>query len=545
MTEQRKWWQKAIFYQIYPRSFYDTTNNGIGDLKGIIDKLDYLTELGIDGIWFSPFFPSPQEDCGYDITDFGSINPEYGSMKDFDQLLKKAHKKGLKIILDIILNHTSIQHPWFLESKKNKTNEKKDWYVWRDGKGKDGKKPPNNWKAMIGGSAWEWCEERKQFYLHQFLSCQPDLNWRNPEVQVAMFNYIRFWLDKGVDGFRLDIIHTLFEDKQFKDNPRSWRLLPSSETNKAIFQNPINTQFLPETIEVCRKLRQVVETYAPERMLVGEAAGNPRIIKPLYGKKNDGLHLSFNFKFGEQPFSAAKFREAIRETEEVLHEPYWPCYVFSNHDSPRMISRVKENKEKAKLQTLMLLTLRGTPFIYYGEEIGMHQVKVPKEQQIDPIAFHKVWGLPLGQFFGRDGCRTPMQWDDSPINAGFSEDKEIVPWLPIGPNKDINVKSQLNDKNSMLSYYKGLIKIRKQYAALHSGQLIISPVSDSKVLIYERILGEQHLRILLNFSNKKQTVNTIFKNATQIFSTIEREQEIPIDGNVEVVLNPYEGIIIK
>ncbi len=542
MANQAKWWQKAVFYQIYPRSFSDSTNTGVGDLRGIINKLDYLKELGIDGIWISPFFPSPQEDCGYDITDFGSVNPEYGTMKDFEELLKKSHKNDIKIILDIILNHTSAQHPWFLESKKDQTNEKKDWYVWRDGRGKSGKKPPNNWNSMIGGSAWEWCEERKQFYLHQFLTFQPDLNWRNPDVQIAMFNYIRFWLDKGVDGFRLDIIQTLFEDKHFKNNPKSWRFFPSHNTNEALFQKPKYTQFLPETIEVCRKLRELVSSYSPERMLVGEAAGNPQMIKPLYGKNGDGLHLSFNFKFAGQPFSARKFRRVLEETQEILPEPYWPCYVFSNHDSNRLISRQKQNIEKAKLLAILLLTVRGTPFIYYGEEIGMLQAKVPKEKQLDPISKIKIWGIPLGARYGRDGCRTPMQWDDSPINAGFSKKSKIVPWLPIGQNKSINVKSELSDEKSMLTYFKKLIKVRKQYEALQIGQLDVSEDSNSDLLIYKRTFQKQQLTILLNFSSKIQNIATINK-VKQIFSTkLFKEQK---DVSDEITLEPFEGIIVE
>lgn len=543
MTSQVKWWQKAVFYQIYPRSFSDSTNNGIGDLRGIINKLDYLEELGVDGIWFSPFFPSPQEDCGYDITDYGTINPEYGTMKDFDELLKKSHKKGIKIILDIILNHTSAQHPWFLESKKDRTNEKKDWYVWRDGRGKDGKKPPNNWRALIGGSVWEWCEERNQFYLHQFLSCQPDLNWRNLDVQIAMFNYIRFWLDKGVDGFRLDIIQTLFEDEYFKNNPWSWRLLPTQDTNAAILQNPKYTQFLPETFEVCRKLRILLDSYSPDRMLVGEATGSPQMIKPFYGKNNDRLHLTFNFKFGVQPFSATKFRKALEETEKVLPEPYWPCYVFSNHDTTRLISRLKNDKEKAKLLALMLLTLRGTPFIYYGEEIGMHQVKVPKEKQIDSISNHKVWGIPIGHLFGRDGCRTPMQWDNSPINAGFTKDPKTVPWLPIGSNESINIKSELSDEKSILIFFKNLLKVRKQYESLQSGSLKVSLDSNSNLLIYERTLQKQRLTIILNFSNKRQGIITTNKKSKQIFSTILFNEQKEISE--KMTLEPYEGIIVE
>ncbi|MFX1518279.1 MAG: alpha-amylase family glycosyl hydrolase, partial [Promethearchaeota archaeon] len=381
-----EWWQKAVFYQIYPRSFADSSNNGIGDLRGIIDQLEYLQELGIDAIWFSPFFSSPQKDFGYDISDFREINPEYGTMEDFDELLEKAHSLEIKIILDMVLNHTSDEHPWFLESRSSRINPKRDWYVWRKGSGKNQSKPPNNWKAIIGGSAWEWDEYTQEYYLHQFLPCQPDLNWHNDDVQEEMLGTIQYWLNKGVDGFRLDIIYGLFEDKEFRDNPRSWRLLPSADSTASFFQNPKYTRFLPETIDICTRIRNLIDSYTPDRMIVGEPlqGGGPKIFRPLYGENNDGLNLVFNFKFSHQSFSAKNFFIVITESETMLPNPYWPCYVFSNHDKPRMISRIGNSEKKVKLLFLLLLTVRGTPFIYYGEEIGMFQGQIPKKALRDP-----------------------------------------------------------------------------------------------------------------------------------------------------------------
>ncbi|MHA1973650.1 MAG: alpha-amylase family glycosyl hydrolase [Candidatus Hodarchaeales archaeon] len=537
-----KWWQKAVFYQIYPRSFKDSTNNGIGDLNGIISKLDYLKELGVDAIWFSPFYPSPQDDFGYDITDYTDINPEYGTMNDFDTLLERCHNLDLKVIVDLVLNHTSDKHSWFIESSSSRDNSKADWYVWMDGRGKNNRKPPNNWKSLVGGSMWEWNENRQQFYLHQFLKCQPDLNWRNTDVQETMLNVVQFWLDKGVDGYRLDIIHTLFEDIEFRNNPHSFHLFPSYDTTSSLFQSPKYTQFLPETIEMCKRIRKIVDSYTPTRMLVGEASGGPKIISPLYGDKNDGLNLLFNFKFAATKFSAKAFYHIIQETERILNEPYWPCYFYSNHDIKRMISRHGNNENKARLLMLMLLTLRGTPFIYYGEEIGMPQVNVPRDQIKDPIAFLKVFGVPIGKFYGRDGCRTPMQWNNSSINAGFSPDPNISPWLPISHNVDIaNVESQLEETNSMLHFMKTLLSVRKSLQSLQIGNFSWIE-RNGQFIIYQRAHKNQRTLIYLNFSKRKLRLKS-FENSLKIFSSVELKTDERLEN--EFTLDPYEGVIVQ
>ncbi len=542
--KKEKWWYKAVFYQIYPRSFADSTNNGIGDLQGIINRLDYLQELGIDAIWFSPFFSSPQEDYGYDISDYRAINPEYGTMTEFDELLVEAHSLDIKIILDMVLNHTSDQHPWFLESRAKKINPKREWYIWKEGRGRKGKKSPNNWRAIIGGSAWEWDEHTYQFYLHQFLPCQPDLNWHNPEVQEEMHNTLQFWLDKGVDGFRLDIIHVLFEDQDFRNNPRSWRLLPSHDSTAFLFQDPRYTAFLPETINMCTRIRKIIDSYTPERMLVGEAMGGPNIIRPLYGEENDGLNLVFNFKFTKQPFSAEKFKQVIQETESILPEPYWPCYVLSNHDEQRMISRYGNEEKRSKLLMLLLLTLRGTPFIYYGEEIGMHQVRIPKKYLKDPIAKLKVWGIPIGKFFGRDGCRTPMQWTSSTRNAGFSSDPDIEPWLPISTDStSINVETQEKDQKSMLSFFKSLIQLRKSEYVLKEGDLELLPTSNNKCLLYERRANQEGILVTLNFHNKVNQIDNPHPSSTAIFSTYDFKISHETENFIQ--LRPLEGLVMK
>ncbi|MHA1967370.1 MAG: alpha-amylase family glycosyl hydrolase [Candidatus Hodarchaeales archaeon] len=539
-----EWWQKAVVYQIYPRSFSDSTNNGIGDLRGIINKLDYIRNLGIDAIWFNPFFPSPQADFGYDISDYEEINPEYGTMDDFDELLNTAHSLNMKIILDMVLNHTSDQHPWFLESRSSKNNSKREWYVWKDGKGKNKRKPPNNWKAVIGGSMWELDEQTDQYYLHQFLPCQPDLNWRNQEVQEAMFNAMQFWLDKGADGFRLDIIHTLFEDIEFRNNPRSKQLLPSHDNNANLLQNPIYTQFLSETINMCTRLRKLIDSYEPTRVLIGEAFGGPKIYRSLYGENNDGLNLVFNFKLGDPPFSARKIRNYVNETEELLPIPIWPCIALSNHDVPRMISRYGNDERKARLMVLLLLTLRCTPVIYYGEEIGMRQVKVPKQYVKDPIANLKIFRLPFGSLFGRDGCRTPMQWTNNHKNAGFSSDPNINPWLPIDSLIDsINVETQTEAKDSMLYYYKSIIHFRKSEETLMQGSLDNIIVSNKHCLMYERNLDNNGILIVLNFSKKQINITNPRFSSSLLFSTHRMKIK---EKNVEqLLLEPYEGLLLK
>jgi oligo-1,6-glucosidase/alpha-glucosidase len=548
MEDNSNWWKKAVFYQIYPRSFYDSSNKGIGDLQGIIRKLPYLKNLGVDTLWISPFYPSPQEDFGYDITDFFDVNPEYGTIKDFDELLLASKDLELKLIMDMVLNHTSHKHKWFVESKSDLHNAKRDWYIWRKGRGAKGDKSPNNWKSIVGGSAWEWDKETEEYYLHQFLPCQPDLNWRHPEVEKNMFEALKFWLDKGVDGFRLDIIYTVYQDKEFRDNPISQYLFPSHERLDTLFQNPLYTQYLPETIDLCKKLREFVRSYSPERILVGEAVGGPKLFHPLYGNdEQDGLNLVFDFQFANQPFSARKFQKTITSSQKVLGKR-WPCYTFSNHDSIRMISRHGNNKSKARLLTLLLLTLRGTPFIYQGEEIGMLQVDVPKKLSKDPIRNLKVWGIPVGRFYSRDGCRTPMQWDSSPLNAGFSPDAEVKPWLPVSSNvREVNVKKQIGDRNSMLSFYKRLLQLRGDYHCLQVGDMSKILRVKKNCLYYTRNLENQNLAIILNFGRKSiSMVNPYPNDAMRLFSTIddsENQREVKISDSL--LLHKYEGIILQ
>ncbi|MFW9952843.1 MAG: alpha-glucosidase [Candidatus Thorarchaeota archaeon] len=507
-----KWWQKTVVYQIYPRSYKDSTGNGIGDLSGIISKLDYLESLGVETIWFSPFFPSPQQDHGYDVKDFRSIDPVYGSMEDFENLLNSLHKKNMKIVLDLVLNHTSDQHPWFIESASNKDNSKRNWYIWRDGKKSNGKKPPNNWKSMIGGSAWKYYENTDQWVYFHFLPFQPDLNYRNPEVKAEMFDTMKFWLNKGVDGFRLDILHAIYEDKELRDNPRSLSIY-SDKKSAMFFQRHKYDLNLTETYDFCLELRQLINNYNPERFLVGEVFGTIEQLRKYYGPENNGLNQAFLFEFTQNALSLNlnKIKDTIRRIEKVLPYPYTPTFVHGNHDRDRYLSLIKENVQKAKLLITMQLTLRGVPYIYYGEEIGMTNVEFNLQTSEDPIGrkfakfpFPQITKL-VGISLTRDGCRTPMQWNSDP-NAGFSPSKEIVPWLKVSDNiNEVNVEVEKQDPESLLNTYKKLLKLRKENSSLQEGEfkLIEHEKNYKSCLAYQRLHHKQKLYIYLNFSKKK------------------------------------------
>ena len=444
------WWKKAVFYQIYPRSFMDSNDDGIGDLVGIISRLDYLNDgstgsLGIDAIWFSPFFTSPDYDYGYDIADFCAIDPRYGTISDFDHLLEEAHKRDIKIMLDLVVNHTSHLHPWFLESRSSLDNPRRDWYIWRDGRGK-GKKLPNNWRNNFFGPAWTWDELTGQYYLHSFLKEQPDLNWRNAEVRKAIGEVLQFWLDRGVDGFRLDVAHIYCKDEQLRDNPpfylrgRSRGKVPFAD--RLLISNIMKllslpelqvrkyNQHQPETHAVLKEFRRNFDLY-PAVTSVGEIIGDdPAVIASYYGENNDELHMNFYFELLHCRWKAGAFRRCIDRWEEALPPGAWPAYTLSNHDVTRAISRYAtagDNGARARLLLLLLLTLRGTPFIYYGEEIAMKEAVLSKKKLKDPVG---VRWYPLHR--GRDGCRTPMQWNDSEY-ADFSKTE---PWLPLGSDSE-------------------------------------------------------------------------------------------------------------
>src|SRR6202522_3902745 len=493
--ESHAWWQHAVFYEIYPRSFADSNNDGVGDLRGIASKLDYLKDLGVDAIWISPCFPSPQVDFGYDVSDYEDIDPMYGTLADFDNLASEAKKRGIHIILDFVVNHTSDQHKWFLDSKSSRTSARRDWYIWRDGKGPG--EPPNNWLSAFGGSAWKFDPTTNQFYYHFFYPEQPDLNWRNPAVKDAMFDVTRWWYKRGVSGFRLDAVDTLFEDPNLQDNPI---IKPGKNAFGDPFeQNKYNTK-LPEVHEVLRGLREVANEY--NAVLIGETwTANIAELNKYYGEGNNELQLPMDFLFTTvNKLSPADFRKQIAAVDAASG---WPTFVISNHDIIRSYDRYgdgQHNDQIAKLMAGLYLTLRGTPVLYYGEELGMeNNDPVRKEDVKDPIG---IAGWPAEK--GRDGERTPMQWNDSP-NAGFSR---ATPWLPVPASyKTHNVASELDNPDSVLQFYRRLLALRHHEPALLDGDYVALNEDNSNVLSYLRRYKNETVLVVLNMSHSKQQIS--------------------------------------
>ena len=496
----RPWYHKTTIYQIYPRSFYDSNNDGMGDIQGIIQKLDYLKELGFETIWCSPFFDSPQRDFGYDISNYTGIAPEYGSMDDVRLLIEQVHLRGMKVIFDMVMNHTSIEHPWFIESRASRANPRSDWYLWRD--------EPNNWQSVIGGSGWHYAKERDQYYWASFLAFQPDLNYRNPEVKKTMFDIFRYWLNEGVDGFRLDIFNSIYKDANFQNNPFSFHLLPKNDRSSGFFQESKFTVNLPESFHFARELGAVSAEYG-EKMLLGEVSGPRRVIRKFLGsEKNDGLGLVFDFGMLAFEFNANYFHELIRDIESQYPDPFMPVYVFSNHDTRRSMKRLGGDVQKAKLLGLLQFTVRGVPCLYNGEEIGMTDGRIPFSQAQDPIP-HKFGFIPrivfdgLGMTINRDEVRTPMQWSAS-RNAGFSSAEKT--WLPVNPDyQSVNVENEQQGENSWLNTLRELLKVRRHSPALHSGSLELISMGSlpESVLMYKRRSIKEEMCVVMNFSKNE------------------------------------------
>ena len=524
------WWQTGIIYQVYPRSFQDSNGDGVGDLPGIIQRLDYLKELGVNAVWLSPIYPSPMCDFGYDISDYTGIHPLFGTMTDFDRLLKEVHDRGMKLILDLVPNHTSDQHPWFLESQSSKDNPKRDWYLWQDARA-DGS-PPNNWLSVFGGSAWEWDEKTGQFYYHAFLKEQPDLNWRNPDVQKAMLDVMRFWLDKGVDGFRVDVMWHMIKDEQWRDNPPN----PNYEPHMATYEKllPVFSTDQQEVHGIVQSMRQVLDSYH-ERMMIGEIYLPIHKLVTYYGPENNGAQLPFNFLLLSMPWDAQKIAAGIDEYEAALPSKGWPNWVLGNHDQTRIASRI--GLEQARVAALLLLTLRGTPTIYYGDEIGMQDVPIPFNEVQDPQGLN----MP-DKNLSRDPSRTPMQWDNSD-QAGFTNGK---PWLRVDkayPRK--NVQTEKESHYSMLSLYRRLIQLRQQEPSLMIGRY--TPVNaDSQVIAYTREAeGSDAFLIVLNLSHRPcyfKPKHVTFKGKIEIATSPELEgTTIP----ETICLSGDEGILVR
>ncbi|MEA3086600.1 MAG: alpha-glucosidase [Paraburkholderia sp.] len=474
------WWQCGVIYQVYPRSFQDTNGDGIGDLAGISARLEYLTALGIDAVWISPVYPSPMADFGYDVADYCNIDPMFGTLDDFKQLVDRAHGLGLKVLLDFVPNHSSDQHAWFEESRSSRDNPKRDWYLWRDPAPGGG--PPNNWLSRMGGSAWQWDAHTGQYYYHAFLREQPDLNWRNPEVRRAMDDVLRFWLDRGVDGFRVDVLWLLIKDAQFRDNPPNPAFRAGEPDHHRLLQTYTEDQ--PEVHEIVRSMRATLDEYG-ERVLIGEIyLPVPQLVR-YYGTNGDGINMPFNFQLLNAAWNAADIGRMVSDYYRALPEHAWPNWVLCNHDNPRVASRL--GAAQARVAAVLLLTLRGTPTLYYGEEIGMIDGEIPPDQVQDPAELRQPG---IGQ--GRDPERTPMQWDLSLPHAGFTSGQ---PWLPVGAAT--SVSGQDGEASSMLSLYRRLLSIRRSNAALLEGA-IENLTAHGDVLTYERRSGDQRFFMGLN-----------------------------------------------
>lgn len=495
MTENKLWWKNGIIYQIYPRSFQDSNSDGIGDLVGVIQHLDYLQDLGVDAIWFSPINPSPDVDFGYDVADYHTIDPKFGNLQDFERLLQEAHKRDLHVIMDLVLSHSSDQHRWFQESRKSKDNPYHDWYIWRDPAPDGGK--PNNWLSNFGGSAWEYDKNLGQYYYHAFAKGQPDLNWRNPEVHSTMLDVFRYWLDKGVDGFRLDVFNNYYQDALFRDNPRNEGFSIRKVLRKFDAYDHIYDTDQPEMMGVVEDIRKIMDSY-PERYVVGETYLATSAQARTYIGENR-LHAGFDYAFCNSPFSARAYGQAIQYWDALHGEEAWPNYFFNNHDTPRSTTRFAKGESDAipKLLLAMQLTVRGTPYLYYGEEIGMRDISLARSQIQDPVG-KRYW--PFNK--GRDGCRSPMQWN-AKQNAGFTTGE---PWLPV--NKDYivrNVDSQAASPASLLTFYKELIQLRRAHPALNAGNLDMKKADNDDLLVYQRQAGDEKMLIVLNFSKQINT----------------------------------------
>jgi len=460
------WWRTSVLYQIYPRSFLDTDGDGVGDLEGIRAKLPYLRWLGVDGFWLSPIYRSPMADFGYDVSDHCAIDPTFGDLGGFDRLLDDAHAGGLRVLLDWVPNHTSDRHPWFVESRSSRDSAKRDWYFWRDGRAAG--EPPNNWRAAFGGPAWTWDDATAQWYLHLFLPEQPDLNWANAGVVEAMHGVLRFWLDRGVDGFRADVIHLIGKDPGLPDQPPDLAGV-----------DLVGVHDHPAAHPLLRDIRSVLDSYAGDRVMVGEVnLGSPALLAPYYGA-GDQLHMVFNFSLLWAPWDAAQWRERIVASEAALTPAgAWPVWVLSNHDTPRHRTRYGGGEDRARVAAAVLLTLRGTPFLYAGEELGLTDADVPEGRRVDPG--------------GRDGCRAPIPWDGSSRRGWAGE-----PWLPWAPATG-DASSLTADDRSILHLYRRLLAARRASPALHAGSW--EPVdAPAGVLAYERRQGDDVRRVWANF----------------------------------------------
>jgi alpha-glucosidase len=509
-----EWWRGGVIYQVYPRSFNDSNNDGIGDLRGITQKLGYIKSLGADAIWISPFFTSPMKDFGYDVSDYKGVDPIFGTMQDFDELVAEAKKHKLQVMIDLVLNHTSDEHAWFKESRSSRSNPKADWFVWAEPKA-DGT-PPNNWLSIFGGSAWEWDGTRRQYYLHNFLTSQPDLNFHNPDVRKAILDVVKFWLDKGVHGFRLDTVNFYFHDTKLRNNPAHKEIasrIDVPDANPYGMQRHIYDKSRPENLAFLEELRQLTDQY-PHTTMVGEV-GDADALKLMgdYTHKGKRLHMAYSFSLLSPAFGADYVRDIIEQHEKRLGNG-WPCWAFSNHDVVRVASRwcadVKDRATFSKMLVALLCTLRGSVCLYQGEELGLPEADVPYEKLQDPYGI-RFWP----EFKGRDGCRTPMPWQSNAAHGGFSQ---VEPWLPVpGEHQCAAVEVQEAHADSVLQHYRRFINWRNSHEVLRTGtfRFLDAP---APVLAYVRKRGKQAMLIVVNLGEKAQQVTLDSVSVKQAFN---------------------------
>jgi alpha-glucosidase len=519
------WWQRGVIYQVYPRSFMDSNGNGTGDLPGITSRLDYLQWLGVDAIWISPMFPSPMADFGYDVSNYTDVDPLFGTLADFDELVAQAHRREIKVVLDYVPNHTSDRHSWFVESRSSRNNPRRDWYIWKDARPEGG--PPNNWLSAFGGSAWEFDASTGQYYYHAYLKEQPDLNWRNSDVQRAMYDVLQFWFQRGTDGFRIDALRQVMKDEQFRDNPPDPDWTPAKDPYHSLV--PLYSTDRPELMDIVHRFREIAEEYA-QGVLIGELWLPIDRLVAYYGLEGRGLHLPFNFHLILTPWLARPISRLIGTYEAALPAGAWPNWVLGNHDRSRVASRVGE--AQARVAAMLLLTLRGTPTVYNGDEIGMHDVAMPPELVQDPFE-RNVPGLGVG----RDPERTPLQWDDGP-HAGFST---VAPWLPVADDYSrVNIAVQRDDPRSMLSLHRQLIALRRARSALSLGSYRLV-YTDDDVLVYERSTDAETICVALNLTHSPQRLRWLRPGSHVLLSThLDRN-----DGIGEYLdLRADEGLVL-
>jgi alpha-glucosidase len=527
------WWKTCVIYQIYPRSFQDTNNDGIGDLRGIERRLDYLVGLGVDAIWISPIYPSPMVDFGYDVADYCDVDPCFGTLADFDDLLMQAHRRGLKVLIDFVPNHTSDRHPWFLESSASQENQKRNWYIWRDPAADGG--PPNNWISDFGGSAWGWDKITGQYYYHAFLKEQPDLNWRYPAVQAAMYDVMRFWFDRGVDGFRIDVLWHMLKAADFPNNPPNPAYRPEMGEMHRLLQ--LHSTDQPEVHRIAAEMREIADGYGAkgqgERVLIGEIYLPVDRLMHYYGGERPGVHLPFNFQLIDTPWQARSLAAAITNYEAALPPGGWPNWVLGNHDRPRVAA--KRGQAQARVAAVLLLTLRGTPTLYYGDELGLSDVMIKSSQVRDPRELREP-GLALG----RDPVRTPMPWDDSE-NAGFTTTK---PWLPLNADWPTrNVARMTEESQSILTLYRRLLALRRDCLALSIGDFVLLNVED-EILVYERRHAADRLIVALNLGGRPHQLQLPdwARGCRLLLSTVE---DVTLVEGGPVLLRSNEAVILK